>query len=117
MSLPSVNGPIGLPAAQTDYGRALALRSMAAAYAELPRYLLAPEVTGLQHHLSDWRQHALVNTLGNTGGRLNKVLALRRRAVKHLYFTAHIPAQLCNAHALSPPSAKGAAVPARPPEV
>jgi len=59
--------------------RALALQSMAAAYVELPRYLLAPEVTGLLHHLPDWTQHALVNTLWNNGGRLNEVLALRRR--------------------------------------
>jgi len=79
MSLPSVNGSIGLPASQPDYGRALALRSIAAAYTELPRYLLAPEVTGLLHHLPDWTQHALVNSLWNTGGRLNEVLVLRRR--------------------------------------
>ncbi|MEN4559532.1 site-specific integrase [Pantoea agglomerans] len=79
MSLPSVNNQVGLPAAQPDFGRALALRSMAAAYTELPRYLLAPEVTGLLHHIPDWTQHALVNTLWNTGGRLNEVLALRRR--------------------------------------
>lgn len=79
MSLPILNGPIPLPAAQPDYGRALALRAMAAAYAELPRYLLAPEIAGLLHHVPDWTQHALVNTLWNTGGRLNEVLALRRR--------------------------------------
>ncbi|WP_455853805.1 tyrosine-type recombinase/integrase [Pantoea endophytica] len=79
MSLPILNGPIPLPTAQPDYGRALALRAMAAAYTELPRYLLAPEITGLLHHVSDWTQHALVNTLWNTGGRLNEVLALRRR--------------------------------------
>lgn len=79
MSLPSVNAQAALPAAQPDFGRALALRSMAAAYTELPRYLLAPEITGLLHHIPDWTQHALVNTLWNTGGRLNEVLALRRR--------------------------------------
>lgn len=79
MSLPILNGPIPLPTAQPDYGRALALRAMAAAYTELPRYLLAPEITGLLHHVPDSTQHALVNTLWNTGGRLNEVLALRRR--------------------------------------
>lgn len=42
MSLPILNGTIPLPTAQPDYGRALALRAMAAAYTELPRYLLAP---------------------------------------------------------------------------
>jgi integrase len=91
MSLPILNGPIALPAAQPDYGRALALRAMAAAYAELPRYLLAPEISGLLHHVPDWTQHALVNTLWNTGGRLNEVLALRRRdfrlndAIPHVF--------------------------------
>ncbi|WP_455851818.1 tyrosine-type recombinase/integrase [Pantoea endophytica] len=45
----------------------------------LPRYLLAPVITSLLHHIPDWTQHALVNTLWNTGGRLNEVLALRRR--------------------------------------
>lgn len=79
MSLPSVSGRVVLPSAQPDYARALALRSMAAAYTALPRYLLAPEITGLLHHIPDWTQHALVNTLWNTGGRLNEVLALRRR--------------------------------------
>lgn len=79
MSLPSVHTQVALPAAQPDFGRALALRSMAAAYTELPRYLLAPEVTGLLHHIPDWTQHALVNTLWCTGGRLNEILALRRR--------------------------------------
>jgi len=63
MSLPSVNTQVALPAVQPDFGRALVLRSMAAAYTELPRYLLVPEVTGLLHHIPDWTQHALVNTL------------------------------------------------------
>lgn len=79
MSLPSVNGPIALPPARHDYGHALSLRTMAGAYTELPRYLLAPEVAALLHHIPDWTQHALVNTLWNTAGRLNEVLALRRR--------------------------------------
>ncbi len=62
-----------------DYGRALALREMARHYADLPRYLLAPEIAALLHYLPDWSQHALINTLWNTGGRINEVLALRRR--------------------------------------
>lgn len=59
--------------------RALALRQMAMAYADLPRYLLLPEVSALLHYLPDWSQHALVSTLWNTGGRINEVLALKRR--------------------------------------
>ena len=66
-------------AALPDFGRALALRAMASAYADLPRYLLAPEIAALLHHVPDWTQHALINTLWNTGGRINEVLALRRR--------------------------------------
>ncbi|ELY4112149.1 tyrosine-type recombinase/integrase [Cronobacter turicensis] len=62
-----------------DYGRALALRSMAMHYAELPRYLLAPEVTALLHYFPDWHQHGLINTLWNTGARINEALALKRR--------------------------------------
>jgi len=62
-----------------DYGRALALREMARHYTDLPRYLLAPEIAALLHYLPDWSQHALINTLWNTGGRINEVLALRRR--------------------------------------
>ena len=55
--------------------RALALRQMA--YADLPRYLLLPEVSALLHYLPDWSQPALVSTLWNTGGRINEVLALK----------------------------------------
>lgn len=45
----------------------------------MPKYLLAPEVAGLLHYLPDWNQHAFINTLWNTGARLNEALALRRR--------------------------------------
>ncbi len=62
-----------------DYGRALSLREMARHYTEMPKYLLAPEVAGLLHYLPDWNQHAFINTLWNTGARLNEALALRRR--------------------------------------
>lgn len=82
MTLPSVNNftvsSVPVPSGP-DYGRALALRRMATAYSELPRYLLAPEVAALLHFFPDWTQHALISTLWNTGGRLNEVLALRRR--------------------------------------
>lgn len=66
-------------AAPFDYGRALSLREMARHYTEMPKYLLAPEVAGLLHYLPDWSQHAFINTLWNTGARLNEALALRRR--------------------------------------
>ncbi|WP_337026541.1 tyrosine-type recombinase/integrase [Pantoea eucrina] len=79
MSLPTISHQAPVAPAPPDYGRALALRAMAGAYAELPRYLLAPEIAALLHHVADWTQHALVNTLWNTGGRINEVLALRRR--------------------------------------
>lgn len=62
-----------------DYGRALSLREMARHYTELPKYLLAPEISALLYYLPDWSQHALMNTLWNTGARLNEALALRRR--------------------------------------
>lgn len=84
MTLPS---PIpASPALQThllpagfDYGRALSLREMARHYTELPKYLLAPEISALLHYLPDWSQHAFINTLWNTGARLNEGLAIRRR--------------------------------------
>lgn len=67
------------PGGSPDYGRAIALRRMALHYTELPKYLLAPEVAALLHYLPDWTQHGLVNTLWNTGARINEALALRRR--------------------------------------
>lgn len=79
MSLPVLHGLPVTPSPQPDYGRTLALRTMASAYTELPRYLLAPEVAGLLHHIPDWTQHAFINTLWNTAARLNEALALRRR--------------------------------------
>jgi integrase len=81
MSLPALNvlpDSAGLPA-RVNYARALALRAMAEQYAELPRYLLAPEVAALLHFLPDWSQHALINVLWNSGARINEALALRRR--------------------------------------
>ncbi|WP_336222941.1 tyrosine-type recombinase/integrase [Enterobacter kobei] len=73
-ALQAINTP-----APFDYARALSLREMARHYTEMPKYLLAPEVAGLLHFLPDWNQHAFINTLWNTGARLNEALALRRR--------------------------------------
>lgn len=53
MSLQSLYGQPELLPSQPDYGRALALRTMASAYTELPCYLLTPEVCGLLHHIAD----------------------------------------------------------------
>jgi len=80
MSLHPVTMNVPLqPGGQPDHGRAIALRRMAMHYTELPKYLLAPEVSALLHYLPDWTQHGLVNTLWNTGARINEALALRRR--------------------------------------
>jgi integrase len=75
----SLNVPVHPGGPSLDYGRAIALRRMALHYTELPRYLLAPEVAALIHYLPDWTQHGLINTLWNTGARINEALALRRR--------------------------------------
>lgn len=73
-ALSAIGQPAGL-----DYRRALSLREMARHYTELPKYLLAPEVAGLLHYVPDWNQHGFMNTLWNTGARLNEGLAIRRR--------------------------------------
>lgn len=60
-----------------DYGAAVALRNLAAAYgAAMPRYLLAPEVAVLLSHEPDQKKRLLIETFWNTGGRLNEVLPL-----------------------------------------
>ncbi|WP_313052621.1 tyrosine-type recombinase/integrase [Pantoea piersonii] len=60
-----------------DYESAVALRNLAAAYGTaMPRYLLAPEVAVLLSHVPDLRKRLFIDTLWNTGGRLNEVLPL-----------------------------------------
>ena len=56
-----------------DHRRALALRQMAMAYADLPRYLLLPEVRAQFHYLPDWSPRC------GRPPRSNEVLALKRR--------------------------------------
>lgn len=57
-----------------DYGAAVALRNLAAAYGTaMPRYLLAPV---LLSHEPDQKKRLLIETFWNTGGRLNEVLPL-----------------------------------------
>lgn len=60
-----------------DYPAALALRQMALVQDELPKYLLAPEVSALLHYV-DLHRKMLLATLWNTGARINEALALTR---------------------------------------
>lgn len=68
--------PVHLPVA-IDYTAALALRQMALVQDELPKYLLAPEVSALLHYVPDLHRKMLLATLWNTGARINEALALR----------------------------------------
>ncbi|HED7712617.1 TPA: phage integrase family protein [Salmonella enterica] len=61
-----------------DYPAALALRQMAIVQDELPKYLLAPEVSTLLHYVPDLHRKMLLATLWNTGARINEALALTR---------------------------------------
>jgi integrase len=61
-----------------DYPAALALRQMALVEEELPKYLLAPEVSALLHYVPDLHRRMLLATLWNTGARINEALALTR---------------------------------------
>ncbi|EDV3142197.1 phage integrase family protein, partial [Salmonella enterica subsp. enterica] len=61
-----------------DYPAALALRQMAIVQDELPKYLLAPEVSALLHYVPDLHRKMLLATLWNTGARINEALALTR---------------------------------------
>ncbi len=60
-----------------DYESAVALRNLAAAYGtDMPRYLLAPEVAVLLSKVPDLKKRLFIDTLWNTGGRLNEILPL-----------------------------------------
>ncbi|WP_208971011.1 MULTISPECIES: tyrosine-type recombinase/integrase [Pantoea] len=68
------HAPLMLPG---GWARAVRLREMAvAAGLDVPRYLLAPEVGQLLSFLPDLKQRTLIDTLWNTGARLNEALAL-----------------------------------------
>jgi site-specific recombinase XerD len=70
--------PAQMPVA-IDYPAALALRQMALVQDELPKYLLAPEVSALLHYVPDLHRKMLLATLWNTGARINEArLALTR---------------------------------------
>jgi integrase len=51
---------------------------MALVHDELPKYLLAPEVSALLHYVPDLHRRMLLATLWNTGARINEALALTR---------------------------------------
>ncbi|ECG5959124.1 phage integrase family protein, partial [Salmonella enterica subsp. enterica serovar Baguida] len=68
-SLPAVSHQghsLQLPVA-IDYPAALALRQMALVQDELPKYLLAPEISALLHYVPDLHRKMLLATLWNTG--------------------------------------------------
>lgn len=81
--MPALSGT-ALPVSTTqlpvtiDYPAALALRQMALVQDELPKYLLAPEVSALLHYVPDLHRKMLLATLWNTGARINEALALTR---------------------------------------
>ncbi|EEV9325399.1 phage integrase family protein [Escherichia coli] len=58
----SAGQPASLPVA-IDYPAALALRQMSMVHDELPKYLLAPEVSALLHYVPDLRRKMLLATL------------------------------------------------------
>lgn len=60
-----------------DYPAALALRQMAVVQDELPKYLLAPEVSALLHYVPDLHRKMLLATLWNTGARINEARAVK----------------------------------------
>ncbi|HAY1800685.1 TPA: phage integrase family protein, partial [Escherichia coli] len=76
LSLPGsfLTPPATLPVA-IDYPAALALRQMALVQGELPKYLLAPEISALLHYVPDLHRKMLLATLWNTGARINEALA------------------------------------------
>lgn len=57
-----------------DYPAALALRQMALVQDELPKYLLAPEVSAQLHYVPDLHRRMLLATMWNTGARVNEAL-------------------------------------------
>jgi len=76
--LVSYNTSISQMSLSIDYPAALALRHMAIVHEELPKYLLAPEVSALLHYVPDLHRKMLLATLWNTGARINEALALTR---------------------------------------
>lgn len=78
MTIPQISVPAAQLPVAIDYPAALALRQMAIVQDELPKYLLAPEVSALLHYVPDLHRKMLLATLWNTGARINEALALTR---------------------------------------
>ncbi|MGF8263149.1 tyrosine-type recombinase/integrase, partial [Klebsiella pneumoniae] len=78
--------PAQMPVA-IDYPAALALRQMALVQDELPKYLLAPEVSALLHYVPDLHRKMLLATLWNTGARINEALALTLEVISFCYMS------------------------------
>lgn len=74
---PYLSQNVALPVA-IDVPAALALRQLAALQDDLPKYLLAPEVSAVLHYVPDLHRKMLFTTLWNTGARINEALALTR---------------------------------------
>lgn len=72
-SLPAASLPVAI-----DYPAALALRQLAALHADLPKYLLAPEISALLHYVPDLNRNTFLSLLWNTGARLNEGLSVTR---------------------------------------
>ncbi|QYK83542.1 tyrosine-type recombinase/integrase (plasmid) [Aeromonas media] len=71
------NGPLVRPAGSPEQWRvSMALRNLAIAHTDAPRYLLAHEVGAVLAMLPDLQRRFLVATLWNTGARINEALAL-----------------------------------------
>ena len=70
MTLPQISVPAAQLPVTIDYPAALALRQMAIVQDELPKYLLAPEVSALLHYVPDLHRKMLLATLWNTGAAL-----------------------------------------------
>ncbi|MFB2841153.1 phage integrase family protein, partial [Aeromonas jandaei] len=70
-------GPLVRPAGNPEQWRvATALRNLAIAHTDAPRYLLAHEVGAVLAMLPDLQRRVLIATLWNTGARINEALAL-----------------------------------------
>jgi integrase len=70
-------GPLVRPAGSPEQWRvATALRNLAIAHTDAPRYLLAHEVGAVLAMLPDLQRRFLIATLWNTGARINEALAL-----------------------------------------
>lgn len=69
--------PLVRPAGNPEQWRvATALRNLAIAHTDAPRYLLAHEVGAVLAMLPDLQRRVLIATLWNTGARINEALAL-----------------------------------------